>query len=382
MSDIRGKYGLIVQNVKSTFFDEVYREQGLVSVLTRKSEQFNEEKRNLLNQLFLKQNGDIEKILGLLEELETSIEELVKTGEAIKEVYNDFSSSSEEKQIDSNDAVGEINGNIESEKELSEEPVVEATKAESTAQNDNTSADTPVVIPSVESTSPSDVASAEEVKSEETTSADTPVVIPNVESTSPSDVVSSEEVKSEETTSSDTPVVIPSVESTSPSDVVSAEEVKSEETTSADTPIVIPNVESTDSTSAEEVKSEGEKAPESVADETFSLTPIVGVNTDNPLNVNEENNNEIMKFIRSSNALVKAILVTKVQYDKLVASLEKQKFILEKNVLASDNDIKNKMEDLLNQANVLYQEGKTAEAQDLYNQVSEMNKALQGSVGA
>ena len=106
MSDIRGKYGLIVQNVKSTFFDEVYREQGLVSVLTRKSEQFNEEKKNLLNQLFLKQNGDIEKILGLLEELETSIEELVKTGESIKEVYNDFSSSSEEKQIDSNDAVG------------------------------------------------------------------------------------------------------------------------------------------------------------------------------------------------------------------------------------------------------------------------------------
>ena len=292
MSDIRGKYGLIVQNVKSTFFDEVYREQGLVSVLTRKSEQFNEEKKNLLNQLFLKQNGDIEKILGLLEELETSIEELVKTGESIKEVYNDFSSSSEEKQIDSNDAVGEINGNIESEKELSEEPVVEATKAESTTQNDNISADTPVVIPNVESTSPSDVASSEEVKSE------------------------------------------------------------------------------------------GEKAPESVADETFSLTPIVGVNTDNPLSVNEENNNEIMKFIRSSNALAKAILVTKVQYDKLVASLEKQKFILEKNVLASDNDIKNKMEDLLNQANVLYQEGKTAEAQDLYNQVSEMNKALQGSVGA
>ena len=292
MSDIRGKYGLIVQNVKSTFFDEVYREQGLVSVLTRKSEQFNEEKKNLLNQLFLKQNGDIEKILGLLEELETSIEELVKTGESIKEVYNDFSSSSEEKQIDSNDAVGEINGNIESEKELSEEPVVEATQAESTTQNDNISADTPVVIPNVESTSPSDVASSEEVKSE------------------------------------------------------------------------------------------GEKAPESVADETFSLTPIVGVNTDNPLSVNEENNNEIMKFIRSSNALAKAILVTKVQYDKLVASLEKQKFILEKNVLASDNDIKNKMEDLLNQANVLYQEGKTAEAQDLYNQVSEMNKALQGSVGA
>ena len=231
---------------------------------------------------------------------------------------------------------------------------MEATKAESTTQNDNISADTPVVIPNVESTSSSDVASAEEVKSEATTPTDTSVVIPSVESTSPSDVVSSEEVKSEETTPTDTPVVIPNVESTSPSDVASSEEVKSE----------------------------GEKAPESVADETFSLTPIVGVNTDNPLSVNEENNNEIMKFIRSSNALAKAILVTKVQYDKLVASLEKQKFILEKNVLASDNDIKNKMEDLLNQANVLYQEGKTAEAQDLYNQVSEMNKALQGSVGA
>ena len=388
MSDIREKYGLIVQNVKAAFFDEVYREQGLISVLTGKIEQFNEEKKNLLNQLFLKQNGDIEKVLGLLEDLEISIEELIKTGESIKDVYNDVSSSSEEKQINSNDAVGKITVNVESEKAVSEEPVVEATKVENAIQNDSTStegvksqetvsADMPIVIPNVEVTSQSDNTSTESVKSEETAPADTSVVIPNAEVTSQNDNTSTESVKSEEIAPADTPVVIPNAEVTSQSDNTSTESVKSEETAPADTSVVIPNVEGafqSDNTSVE-----------SVAEGSSSLIPIVDENTDNSLNVNEENNissSDAMKFIRNSIALTKAILVTKVQYDKLVASLEKQKFILEKNGLASDADIKKKMEDLLNQANVLYQEGKTTEAQDLYNQVSEMNKTLQGSVGA
>lgn len=98
------------------------------------------------------------------------------------------------------------------------------------------------------------------------------------------------------------------------------------------------------------------------------------------------------RFIRVSGEQVKAILVTDKQYSNLVTSRGNQKILFEGFASSGvseqgsfvDEEVdqgivqqQENIEKMLEQANSLYKEGKVAEAQKMYDEVSAMNKQLQ-----
>lgn len=90
---------------------------------------------------------------------------------------------------------------------------------------------------------------------------------------------------------------------------------------------------------------------------------------DNSLNVNNGMKTKVFKL---SSDKVKAILVNKGQIEKLSKSLERQKQLLDFGQAGIDQyDI----EGMMNRAKQLYDEGRQQEAQQLYNQISQLNKA-------
>lgn len=97
-------------------------------------------------------------------------------------------------------------------------------------------------------------------------------------------------------------------------------------------------------------------------------------------------------FIRASDEVVKAILVTDKQYNNLLASRDTQTPLFRGLVNAKNNvevNLKNNQSDgdiaqqqatiekMMEEANVLYKEGKAEEAQKMYDKISAMNKQLQ-----
>ena len=131
-----------------------------------------------------------------------------------------------------------------------------------------------------------------------------------------------------------------------------------------------------------------EETPEEIV--PFALSPIdEGVTPAAEVVVSQENvpvaatvqaeDSNIIKFSRKSADQVKAILVTSAQHTKLIGSRETQKALVSNklNAAMQVSDTKKQMEEMLNQANALYQQGKADEAQALYNQVSTMNQSIQ-----
>ena len=114
----------------------------------------------------------------------------------------------------------------------------------------------------------------------------------------------------------------------------------------------------------------------------------------------------IQKFNKNTHAKAKAILVSNEQYSKLMLSRDTQKALFNsKNKIVhevasvddkestTDNIVDNvvsdveetysdkqkQIEELMNKANQLYQDGKLDEAQELYNKISEINSGLDDS---
>lgn len=84
--------------------------------------------------------------------------------------------------------------------------------------------------------------------------------------------------------------------------------------------------------------------------------------------------NEVMQIRKLSEDRAKAILVNKEQIGKLGNSLAQQKILLGfEQVQSFSNQME--IEAMMNKAGELYREGKKDEAQELYNKISEMNKA-------
>lgn len=84
--------------------------------------------------------------------------------------------------------------------------------------------------------------------------------------------------------------------------------------------------------------------------------------------------NGVMQIRKLSEDRVKAILVNKGQIERLSNSLAQQKGLLGfEQVQSSSNQME--IEAMMNRAGQLYREGKKEEAQELYNKISEMNKA-------
>lgn len=177
--------------------------------------------------------------------------------------------------------------------------------------------------------------------------------------------VAEAEVKSEES-NTNIPLIIPTVES-----VTSAEqsEVKEE-----NTPIVIPTV-NTGNTSN---------------DENAIAIPTV-VSNEEDGNTKSSDSNIIIFKKKDSNA-AKVIITSASQTGKLRSSLSNQETILNglgffmsdaalENKLVENGllpgDAQAKIEQMMNQANSLYAEGKVEEAQKMYDEISALNKQTQ-----
>lgn len=145
--------------------------------------------------------------------------------------------------------------------------------------------------------------------------------------------------------------------------------------------------------------------PQQIVAEVVPAVPVTDnsvipqVQTEQPVAIDSVNNTneDVLKFVKNDTNFPKAILVTGVQFGKLTSSRETQKALMSakgafKNTQADEQVLmangllaptedatKKQMEDIMNQANALYKEGKTAEAQALYNQVSSMNQTMQAN---
>ena len=151
------------------------------------------------------------------------------------------------------------------------------------------------------------------------------------------------------------------------------------------------------------------------AESTLPTNPVApAVDTpssvvDNPVEVPVEKQEEVKApekevFTKNDANKARALLTSANQIGKLRKSLSTQEALLgarlqlgtpsatfntntqgtlenqlvQNGLLPEDSEAKKKqMEDMMNQANALYKEGKTTEAQALYDQISSMNKSIQ-----
>ncbi len=109
-----------------------------------------------------------------------------------------------------------------------------------------------------------------------------------------------------------------------------------------------------------------------------NVSPLVAAYSNNTLvpvaQTPVVSSNGVMQIRKLSEDRVKAILVNKGQIERLSNSLAQQKGLLGfEQVQSSSNQME--IEAMMNRAGQLYREGKKEEAQELYNKISEMNKA-------
>lgn len=126
---------------------------------------------------------------------------------------------------------------------------------------------------------------------------------------------------------------------------------------------------------------------------TPETTPVVEAqNTTNPTGglqrktlsevISERANNKPeppakkLRFVKTSDDKVKAILVNTKQYQKLRSSLTVQTKLLDFGISAGPEPSREKIEALMKKASALYKEGKISEAQALYAEISSLNKQL------
>ena len=110
------------------------------------------------------------------------------------------------------------------------------------------------------------------------------------------------------------------------------------------------------------------------------ISSLLAAYTNGPVGVNESiQNNETnlgnrTRIVKLSSDKVKAILVNKSQMEKLAASLDGQRRLLDfgqEAVMPKQSNI----EEMMNRAKQLYNEGKQKEAQQLYDEISQINIA-------
>lgn len=110
------------------------------------------------------------------------------------------------------------------------------------------------------------------------------------------------------------------------------------------------------------------------------ISSLLAAYTNGPVGVNESiQNNETnlgnrTRIVKLSSDKVKAILVNKSQMEKLAASLDGQRRLLDFGqdaVMPKQSNI----EEMMNRAKQLYNEGKQKEAQQLYDEISQINRA-------
>ncbi len=261
MSDIRKEYELAIQSVKAAFLDTIYREQGLVAILSSKVEGYTEEQKTTLLELFTKQNDNVETVLSTLEGLSVSMEDVIKIGEEIKAI-------TEGKTVNA-EAVVENND------------VVVAVEASENTDNSVQVETGDVVVPAVVQEGDTAVATEGE---QEVTTADVVIEVPTG---TPAETP----VQEENTQPTEEPVaeVGTTTEVAAVADAAPAQEAQKEEVV----PFALSPID-------EGVTPAQEAAPAVATDTT----------------------NNVLQFKRNTNDPVKAILVTGAQFGKLKGSCE------------------------------------------------------------
>ena len=170
------------------------------------------------------------------------------------------------------------------------------------------------------------------------------------------------------------------------------------------------DIQSATKADSNQVSGTTETVPFALSPIDEGVTKVAGETTNNfetPVATETAGNGEVLKVFKSDANMPKAILVTIGQFNKLTGSRETQKALMSVkgtfgvettitpiattgvvneqvvnacgDLVPSTDTTKKEMEEIIAQANALYKEGKTTEAQVLYDQVSAMNKTLQAT---
>lgn len=414
------EYELAVMNVKATLFDIVYHEQGLLDILSKMNNDLTPEKVASLTTLYTKQGEDIKKTLDLLAQFDTSMKDILKTSAQIVELTN----GGEHVVSDNVSMVGSVSsveGNVVGDTQQSEVvPVVTGESNEtqnivSTDQkndgqqvvacsNESVANESPVLAPLAEENNDLNSAVSSLPLASETQTLPEAIMNPTVPITEQSSVIDSTVPVAtsgqEAVTQSSTPIneVIQVSSQTSALD-------DNDEKDNVTSGFVLSPID--DGVLPAPTESQTAMTPEEgVAAANQQLQTVENVKQEiinNSQLTDEAKKNAIEKYTRVTADVVKAILVTKAQYEKLAASRQSQQVLINaksnnggesvqensaslqqplvtSNMLTSDvQDKQKEMEIMMNQANSLYKEGKTQEAQEIYTRISDMNKAIQST---
>ena len=414
------EYELAVMNVKATLFDIVYHEQGLLDILSKMNNDLTPEKVASLTTLYTKQGEDIKKTLDLLAQFDTSMKDILKTSAQIVELTN----GGEHVVSDNVSMVGSVSsveGNVVGDTQQSEVvPVVTGESNEtqnivSTDQkndgqqvvagsNESVANESPVLAPLAEENNDLNSAVSSLPSASESQTLPEAIMNPTVPITEQSSVIDSTVPVAtsgqEAVTQSSTPIneVIQVSSQTSALD-------DNDEKDNVTSGFVLSPID--DGVLPAPTESQTAMTPEEgVAAANQQLQTVENVKQEiinNSQLTDEAKKNAIEKYTRVTADVVKAILVTKAQYEKLAASIQSQQVLINaksnnggesvqensaslqqplvtSNMLTSDvQDKQKEMEIMMNQANSLYKEGKTQEAQEIYTRISDMNKAIQST---
>ncbi|MBQ6324066.1 MAG: hypothetical protein IJI22_04440 [Bacilli bacterium] len=154
-----------------------------------------------------------------------------------------------------------------------------------------------------------------------------------------------------------------------------------------DTPIDTAQQEEVVVDTSSDAAPQEETQPE-VSNEVFAL-PVIEADS---VQVEEASNPAAITFVRQGSNADRAILVTQKQSTNLRNSKDSQQVFVSRTTTDTNmqpqevdnsvvepvvDDKKKQIEEMLEQANALYKEGKTQDAQSLYDEISALNKELQ-----
>lgn len=397
-----------IQEVKASFFDTIYRKQGLVDIFTDKIDTLSPEDQAKIKEYAKKQAQLAGELVDSLEKINRLAAELALTGEGIKQILGEDSITPdlENAPMEKADVVASNNtGSVVDEATIQSDtknPTEIAGKVEEAPVVQNVVPETNSLEPLKEESSLEKTDVAPGPVAEATALTDNSAVesktIDNALSTNSSTVVSEETPSTEKVETSN--AVVPEI--TAAPAVEQAKEVVSTQGESTALPNDVPSAAQVVDTAV----SESASAPFALSPIDEGVTPVASTEavSENTALVVDSSNGDVLRFNKGDALAPKAILVTGVQFGKLSGSRETQKALMSakgffgnsavsnsaqtvvadeqtlmtSGLLAPTEDNKQKqIEGMMEQASTLYKEGKTQEAQALYNQVSTMNQAMQ-----
>lgn len=433
------EYGDITRNLKATLFDIVAIEDARLSEFEMMVEEVIPEKQEELGELCLDKDMCLKRIIRVANELASSLMELDSYSQKFQMLLqeeasladeNDFDDSYQDDVVLSNESEEVVDeSNISDEGQYIEEEVndevVEINDGDSQEMDSVAVADVsentdatlggletiPQPSSSNSSTDSNDV-SADETAFEEVV-ADSVVELPKVEEAGTLSATTSTEVNdvsvnetASEKVGADSVVELPKIEEagTLPSLNLEEKEIVDEEKVTTSSDVVLPVVENVNAVALQSKGDTSEVAKEPMA--------VLSQDVVTDATVKEQSNgtSTTMKaiFVIVPGTEPRAILITKKQGSSLRNSKRTQEaLLLVKNSIGKSSssnvgvgeqvteqqliqnglleptavDKQKQIEVMLEQANNLYKEGKAAEAQAMYDQISALNRELQETNG-